>query len=139
MDDYQNDDCFFVDQVFPHVINQCQCFNNITIVPDDVVDLWFQVRDEVNAELYNGQLGGPWYSCDSANQAMVWLSSGNTRDAGDLFQRFITALSFVQMNGTQWDSNNLWLSDDSECLWYGLQCDDRFQINSLALDVNNVL
>lgn len=138
MDPYEEDDCFFEDQDFPHMIQQCQCLNNITIVPSDVIDLWYQVREDISQQFYEGVYDEPWWSCENSNQALIWLSSGNTRDSGDLYQRFTNAVSFVQLNGTVWDMSNYWLSDNNECLWLGIQCNGRFQMNSLAVDTNNL-
>ena len=138
MDPYEEDDCYFGDNVFPHMIQQCECFGTIDVIPEDVQELYAEVREDINQEFYNGEFSEDMNSCDPANQALIWLSSGNTRDGGDLFQRFTVALTFVQLNGTQWDLKNLWLADDSECIWLGLQCNGRFQLNSLAVDTNNV-
>ena len=138
MDPYSEDDCYFGDQVFPHMTQQCQCLGNITTVPEDVIDLWYQVREDISEEFYEGEYDEPWYSCEPSNQALIWLSSGNTRDSGDLYQRYINAVTFVQLNGTVWDMSNYWLSDNNECLWLGIQCNGRFQINSLAADTNNL-
>jgi hypothetical protein len=137
MDPY-TEDCYFGVNVFPHVAQQCKCGTRIDIIPDDVATLQSQVTEDINQEIYEGMYTGDPSSCDPANQALIWLSSGNTRDAGDLFQRFVLSLSYFQMNGTNWDLNNLWLSDDSECIWLGLQCNSRFQVNSFAVDTNNV-
>lgn len=138
MDPYDEHDCYFEDQVFPHMTQQCECTGNITIVPDDVVDLWYQVREDIGDEFYKGEYDEPWWSCEPSNQALVWLSSGNTRDSGDLYQRYSNAISFVQLNGTVWDMSNYWLSDNNECLWLGVQCNGRFQMNSIAVDTNNL-
>lgn len=138
MDPYDEHDCFFEDQVFPHMTQQCECTGNITIVPNDVVDLWYQVREDISDEFYKGEYDEPWWSCEASNQALVWLSSGNTRDSGDLYQRYNNAITFVQLNGTVWDMSNYWLSDNNECLWLGVQCNGRFQMNSLAVDTNNL-
>lgn len=138
MDPYDEDDCYFGDNAFPHMMQQCECTGNITIVPDDVVDLWYQVREDIGAEFYESDYDEPWWSCEPSNQALIWLSSGNTRDAGDLYQRYSNAISFVQLNGTVWDMSNYWLSDNNECLWLGIQCNGRFQMNSLAVDTNNL-
>lgn len=138
MDPYREDDCYFEDQVFPHMTQQCECTGNVTVVPDDVIDMWYQVREDISEEFYEGDYDEPWWSCENSNQALVWLSSGDTRDSGDLYQRYTSAVSFVQLNGTVWDMSNYWLSDNNECLWLGIQCNGRFQMNSLALDTNNI-
>jgi len=138
MDPYIKDDCFFGDNIQPHVINQCECYQAIDVIADDITELYSQVRANINAEIYSGTFTEPANSCDPINQALYWLSSGDTRDSGDLYQRYVMALTFIKMNGTDWDLNNLWLSDDSECIWFGLQCNSNFQLNIFALDTNNV-
>jgi hypothetical protein len=139
MEPYSEEDCYFDDQEFPNVHTQCECYGNITKVPPDVIELWYDVKQDIAEELYNGEQNDtPWWSCDPGNIALIWLSSGDTRDSGDLFQRYINGISFSQMNGTQWDLNNLWLSNENECLWLGIQCTGKYQINSFALDTNNV-
>lgn len=138
MDPYVKDDCYFGDNIQPHVINQCECYQAIDVIANDTMELYHEIRVDINNEIYSGEFDDPITSCDPINQALYWLSSGNTRDAGDLYQRFVMALTFIKMNGTSWDLQNLWLSDDSECIWYGLQCNGNFQLNNFALDTNNV-
>ena len=53
-------------------------------------------------------------------------------------QRYLLSYMFISLNGTNWGESNLWLSEESECLWFGLSCNANFQIESLALDENNV-
>lgn len=140
-DPYVKGDCDFSDNYQPHVISQCQCDGKVTIVADDIRELYDLLRDKLMPELYSPEMGSwnePITSCSARNQALLWLSSGDTRRAGDLVQRFITATAYVAMNGTKWDYQNLWLSDQNECLWLGLQCNSRFQIHSLALDTINI-
>ena len=138
LDPYVELDCYYGDNIQPHVISQCECFQAINIIANDTLALYQDIKQEINQQIYDGQYDPPSNSCDPANQALIWLSSGNTRDAGDLYQRYVTALTFIQMNGTKWDLNNMWLSDDSECTWFGMQCNARYQINNLAADNNNI-
>ena len=138
MDPYEEEDCYFGDNVFPHMIQQCECFGNITIIPEDVLMLWYELREDVKEEIYNGDYDEPPWSCEPSNQALIWLASGDNRDNGDLWTRYIMGVSFVQLNGTQWDLNNGWLTPENECAWIGIQCNGRFQSNSFALDTNNV-
>lgn len=140
MDTYIPDDCYFEDNIhkLPHISNQCECFGSITIIPEDVANLYNSIRDNIANTLYNGEYGSPANACDSANKALFWLSTGNTRDAGDLYQRFILALTFFATNGTAWDNPSLWLSDESECLYLGIQCSGSFQVDSIAIDTNNL-
>ena len=138
MDPFDENDCDFSDNVFPHVKAQCKCFREITIVPDDVAALKQEVHSEVNREIYNGEYFPEPNSCDPANQALVWLSSGDTRDSGDFFQRYILTTSHLTLNGTNWDLHNEWMSESNECIWIGIQCNSRFQVHNFASDANNL-
>lgn len=140
LDPYVKGDCDFSDNIQPHVISQCQCDGRITIVAEDIRNLHAHLKEKLMPELYR-EFGGynvPITSCDPKNQALIWLSSGDTRRAGDLVQRYLTAMAFISMNGTKWDYQNLWLSDHNECMWYGLQCNKRYQVHSVALDTMNI-
>jgi hypothetical protein len=70
--------------------------------------------------------------------AFIWLASGDNRDAGEPRQRFAAALTFFQLNGTVWDFHDEWLGELNECLWMGIQCNNRDTVNSLAVDTNNL-
>ena len=140
-DPYVKGDCDFSDNFQPHVISQCECDGKVSIVADDIRELYGLLREKLMPELYSPEMGEwnePITSCSARNQALLWLSSGDTRRAGDLVQRFLSVTAYVAMNGTKWDYQNLWLSDQNECLWLGLQCNSRFQIHSLALDTINI-
>jgi len=138
-DPYVRGDCNFKNNFYPNIINQCQCNPAATILRNDTLELYFQIRKVINATLYNGTYNYPYNSCDPKNQAMLWLASGDTRDAGDLYQRYILALVYIETNGTHWDAGNLWLSDQSECLWFGVQCNGNMKVNNLGLDMNNLM
>ena len=140
-DDYVKDDCDFSDNFQPHVLAQCICYGKVSIIADDIRELYTLLKTRLMPELYTEE-GTMWdepiTSCDARNQALLWLSSGDTRRSGDLVQRFLTSTAYIAMNGTKWDYQNLWLSEQNECLWLGLQCNKRFQIHSLALDTINI-
>lgn len=140
-DPYVKGDCDFSDNFQPHVISQCECYGKISVVADDIRELYTLLKTKLMPELYT-EKGTMWdepiTSCDARNQALLWLSSGDTRRSGDLVQRFLTVTAYISMNGTKWDYQNNWLSDRNECLWLGLQCNRRFQIHTLALDTINI-
>ena len=70
--------------------------------------------------------------------ALIWLASGDNRDAGYIRQRYALVLVFILMQGPAWDYTNEWLTPINECLWLGLQCNNWDVVNSLALDTNNI-
>jgi hypothetical protein len=141
MDPWVKDDCDFSDQIQPHVISQCLCYGKISIVADDIRELYTLIKTRLMPELYTEE-GTMWNepitSCDPRNQALLWLSSGDVRRSGDLVQKFLTSTAYIAMNGTKWDYQNLWMTEANECLWLGLQCNERFQIHTLALDTINI-
>ena len=137
MDEYPAD-CVYDDEAFPHVLTQCDCAGKITKIPSDTLALYHQVREDITEEIYYGDFKVPIDSCEPANKALLWLSSGDTRDGGDLYQRYVLANKFFNLNGTSWDLSNLWLSNNNECLWMGIQCNTNYRIISLDMDTNNV-
>jgi hypothetical protein len=139
MDEFVENECFFGTN--PHVIAQCLCYGTIDTVAIDTLQLYGTIKNDINQFLYGGgnklqQEGSE--SCSMENQALVWISSGNTRDAGHFYQRYVLVLTFLQLNGTLWDTNDLWMSDVNECSWFGLQCNSNFEIESIILDSVNV-
>jgi Leucine-rich repeat (LRR) protein len=137
-DEYEKDDCYWEDNLWPHVINQCQCKDKVVKVANDTMELYWKVREEINDEIYQGRYDEDQFSCAPSNVALIWLSSGDMRDGGDLYQRYILAMTYLTLNGTMWDQDNLWLSEDNECLWFGDQCNYNYRVNSIAIDMNNV-
>ena len=144
-------DCNFTDNAQPHVLAQCRCYNTIQVLTDDIVGLYGQVRAAIQNEIYTARnnMNYPFInetidSCSAQNQALVWLSSGNVRDGGDLYQRYILALLYLQTNGTAWYNASKWLTYENECDWYGIDCrsstadDTSLQVRSIQLDNNNI-
>jgi hypothetical protein len=132
-------DCDYDDQEgFPNVFDQCKCDGEITIVPEDVAEMRDLIITRMFNKIYQNRTALPLESCDPSNMALIWLASGDNRDAGEVRQRFALGMVFFQLNGTIWDYTDEWLSDLNECLWLGVQCNNRDAVNSLALDTNNI-
>ncbi|KAL3917507.1 MAG: hypothetical protein SGILL_004681 [Bacillariaceae sp.] len=126
---------------FRSVFDQCACEGEIYFVPQDVQDMREILIDRVGPKFYddaNITQMLPLNSCDPKNLAFLWLASGDNRDAGEPRQRYMAALTFFQLNGTIWDFHNEWLGELNECLWMGIQCNNRDTVNSLAVDTNNL-
>ena len=138
----RDSNCDYGDQKnFPNVWDQCACDNEITVIPDDVAWMRQLLVDRVMPWVYgpsfaNGTI--PINSCDPVNLALIWLASCDNRDSGEIRQRFALATFFYQLNGTKWDYTDGWLSEMNECLWLGVQCNNRDAVNSLAVDTNNI-
>ncbi len=127
----------FVDE-FRNILDQCACGQEIVDIPPDVMDVRNLIIERVAPKFYGDNFTIPWTSCDPANMAAVWLASGDNRDAGEPRQRYASALTYYQLNGTVWDFMDGWMTPLNECLWMGIQCNNRDAINSLALDTNNL-
>jgi hypothetical protein len=135
--------CEYGDQAgFPDVWDQCRCDGAITIVPEDVLPVRSLLIEELLIPIVYGNETGyevpSIESCDPSNMALIWLASGDSRDAGYLRQRYVLAHLFYLMDGPEWDYENGWLTPLNECLWLGTQCSNWDVINSLALDTNNL-
>ena len=131
--------CDFADQEgFAHVFDQCDCDGQINIVPQDVENMRNLLVERMVPVVYDFNYTDPIDTCDPLNMALIWLASGDQRDSGEIRQRFVLALSFFALNGTIWDYNDEWLGDLNECLWLGVQCNNRDVVNSIALDTNNI-
>ncbi|KAL7481365.1 hypothetical protein ACHAW6_007051 [Cyclotella cf. meneghiniana] len=88
--------------------------------------------------------------------ALQWILLQDTfQDNTNLFQRYILALLAFSFDSDSWDCGalydvescnktevvddySLWLSGSSECLWYGVSCDDGF-VRGLNLSSNNLI
>jgi len=140
---YNREDCTVSEEVeyvgeFRNIVDQCKCNNEITGIPQDVVEMRNLIIERVAPKFYGENYSIPLNSCMPANMAAVWLATGDNRDAGEPRQRFAMALNFYQLNGTKWDYVDGWLGPYNECLWMGIQCNNLDSVNSLALDTNNL-
>lgn len=132
--------CDFDDQdpMFANVWDQCNCDGEISVVPDDVAQMRQLILDRMHHKFYTEDTVFPLSSCDPQNMALIWLAAGNNRDAGEPRQRYALAVSYFGLNGTIWDYGDEWLGELNECLWLGVQCNNRDTVNSFAIDTNNV-
>ena len=123
---------------FRNIIDQCECNGEISGIPADVVEMRNLIIERVAPKFYGENYTIPLNSCDPPNMAAIWLATADMRDAGEPRQRFAMALSFYQLNGTVWDYMDGWMGPFNECLWMGIQCNNKDAVNSLALDTNNL-
>ena len=140
---FNRDNCEITEGVafageYRNILDQCACGQEIVDMPPDVRDLRDLIIERVAPKFYGENFTIPWTSCEPANMAAVWLASGDNRDAGEPRQRYASALTYYQLNGTVWDYMDGWMTPLNECLWMGLQCNNRDAVNSLALDTNNL-
>lgn len=134
-----DEDCNFYDQEgFANVWDQCDCDGEISIVPGDVSQMRDLIIDRMFSKFYDENRTIPINSCDPVNMALIWLASGDNRDSGEPRQRLGLAIAYYGLNGTIWDYDDEWMGELNECLWLGVQCNNRDTVNSLAVDTNNI-
>jgi hypothetical protein len=131
--DYDNNELGFA-----NVWDQCNCDGSITDVPDDVLQMRQLLIDRMASKFYEEGEVLDSRSCEPRNMALIWLASGDNRDSGEPRQRFALALAYYQLNGTIWDYDDEWLGELNECLWLGVQCNNRDAVNSFAVESNNI-
>ncbi|CAB9499824.1 Inherit from bctoNOG: RHS repeat-associated core domain-containing protein [Seminavis robusta] len=110
-----------------------------TLTDDDVARYGTLTAEQLVPSIYT-----TWnYSiddCQPANQAAVWLSTGNgDEDETDWLQRFIMAFMYFATEGSQWPSQSNWLShEESVCSWQGLGCTGDGAILKMNLAENSL-
>jgi hypothetical protein len=132
--------CDYNDQDgYAHVWDQCACDGTVSVVPQDVAQMHALLVERLYPLFYGSAAFTTSNAyCDPVNLALLWLASGDNRDAGYIRQRFVLALIFFGMDGPEWDHQNEWMTPLNECLWLGNQCNKWDVVNSLALDSNNI-
>lgn len=128
-------------QVDPFV--QCECFQRVTQVVDPVASVYNSLIVMLNA---SSDLSMD--SCSAENVALLWFASDlvnmdRQEDIGvmldkDSISRFVLAFLYASWGGTEWDDTTNWLTTSSECVWYGVDCDNNGNLVSLSLPKNNV-
>jgi hypothetical protein len=124
------------EEIQPNLLSQCACDGAITALEDDVQAKYYALRDEFIITIYPSW-SFPIDSCDPANQALVWLSTGYQKDELDLLQRYVLAFLYFSTEGTQWRSQDNWITDVDVCMWYGIACTND-SVAIVALENNRV-
>ena len=123
-------------QINPNIISQCECDGEITELETDV-----RAKYDALVQDFVRQIYPSWSftieSCDPANMAVVWLATGFQDDETDLLQRYVMSFMYYNNDGTEWESQDSWLTDADVCTWYGLACTNQL-IALLALEDNRV-
>ena len=136
MDKYSG--CNFDNYTQPHVRAQCFCNGEIEVLTTDVREKYYAL----NMLFISMNISNVWElseeSCDPRNQAVIWLSTTYSKDRIDLIQKYVLATLFLQMNGEQWASQELWLEDEDVCNWSGISCNDLGLVTDIFLDGNGL-
>jgi hypothetical protein len=128
----------------PDPFLQCECFQRISFVGDNVREIYETIKtSEDFVDLLPSDLQVE--SCTPSNLALMWSAwnLGAVFDIGDasvlekIRNRFILALLYSSWDGKEWKTQTNWLSNQSECVWHGVGCDDG-KIVQLSLSSNNM-
>ena len=123
MGDYQPGNCNFGGQVQPNVLSQCKCTGRVSIVESSVQERYDILTTEFIVPTVYSSWNLPTESCEPANFALLWLSTGRvTSNDLDLLQRYIMAFLYYSTEGEQWTQDSRWLSEANVCEWFGLVC-----------------
>jgi len=57
----------------------------------------------------------------------------------ELLQRYFLSLIYFATNGRNWKNKDLWLSNKSFCMWYGIACDNYDMVIGISLSSNNII
>jgi hypothetical protein len=136
LDPFQPGNCDFSGLTQPHVVDQCACNDQITIISDDIRVRYQEHRDNFVPQIYRQSFEESINSCSVRNQALVWLSSAKDYQFSDQsrMERFALASLFIGTNGAKWTQKTGWLSDSSACVWFGVTCNSLGTIESLDLE-----
>jgi hypothetical protein len=77
----------------------------------------------------------------SQAQALAWLESDPTAETlteERLVQRWVMATLAFSLDYEEWGSNDSWLDSDDVCSWFGIACDNRGNVVTLALRNNRL-
>jgi hypothetical protein len=137
MSPYEQGNCNFAGQAQPNVASQCSCSGSVTIVADSVRQRYDQLSTEFIVPNIYPSWSLPIESCDPANLALLWLSTGDTiTDTLALTQRYILAHLYYSTQGPRWITQTNWLSSSSECSWHGITCTGSKNLQLIQLFAN---
>mmetsp|Transcript_7114 Transcript_7114/g.11814 ORF Transcript_7114/g.11814 Transcript_7114/m.11814 type:complete len:423 (-) Transcript_7114:537-1805(-) len=108
-------------------------------LPDEIVqrggDFAAMLSSEVSGDLTP-------YSCSPSNLSVLYLAANHlpeTLNQHTLLLRYILTTFYFSLGGTKWRESDNWLSDDGECTWHGITCNENGEITELVLTHNNLL
>jgi hypothetical protein len=106
---------------------------NIAKLPGDALARYEMLLEDFAAQVvpdFTAPVNPDDY-CTPSNLALIWLASD---DENSLFSeeqlrnRYILGIFHVATNGVGWLNKTGWLTDATECQWFGVTCDDGGKI-----------
>jgi len=126
------DICNFTDSAKPDAIVQCGCNGNMTGLPEAVLSSYEELKQSFIPTLFPGGFDYPTDSCEPQNAALLWLATDEqARSPESMRNRYLLSLLYTSWQGLGWENKAGWLSSDSECTWYGINC-----TNTLVSEIN---
>jgi hypothetical protein len=133
------DSCDFVTDPF----KQCQeCFNSLK-VRDPVVMAYGSLKTSSILSIFiNASMSID--SCSPENIALVWMAmqlaesqeSEKTLSSISIYNRYLLSRLFALWDGTRWQERAHWLTNATECEWYGITCNNAGIITRIDLPSN---
>ena len=74
-------------------------------------------------------------------EALTWILESDLvcpENELSLTQRYILSVLFLTVGGNSWNVSTAWLTDSSECTWYGISCNTQEAITKLELSNNGL-
>ena len=134
--------CDFTNNPKPDPFLQCECFNTISKFDANVLENYHDLKNSWLATLlphFDEKLD----SCHPHNIALTWLSADITVNAVtkeiDYRDRFLLVAFFAQWKGKNWKNKGGWLSGNTICEWFGIECDAQNTLVGLKLNENNLM
>jgi len=63
------------------------------------------------------------------SRARSWIQSSDVKS----IQRYILCVFYLTLSGGQWNTQDKWLTIESECDWEGIRCDEEKQVTMIWL------
>jgi hypothetical protein len=124
-------------------ILQCECHDNVELILDVVVSSYEEIR---NAAFITFEIPDI-HSCTVENMALLWAasefsiskeSSSNNQSMEAFINRWALSIMFLSWGGKDWTNKANWMKPDSECVWFGVTCDNEKRVVAVELSNNNL-
>lgn len=131
-------DCDFSGILEPDVFFQCRCHGHISIFSEGALEKYNDLKINFLAKDVLPDYHSKIDSCDPPNAALVWLATDTFPQGRETLDRYMLALLYAAWRGYSWTHTDNWLSNQTHCDWYGIECDSRMRTINVLLNNNNL-
>lgn len=131
-------DCDFSGILEPDVFFQCRCHGHISIFSEGALEKYNDLKINFLAKDVLPDYHSKIDSCDPPNAALVWLATDTFPQGRETLDRYMLVLLYAAWRGYSWTHTDNWLSNQTHCDWYGIQCDSRMRTIDVLLNNNNL-